>query len=265
MADQNPTPGQPGLLVERCDGVVWLRFNRPQARNAVDWPVRHLLVDALSAAADDPGTRAVVIRGDAVAFSAGGDIKEMTPGAPDTPDKLAAGGEIIQLIATMPAPVVAAVQGHAAGAGFSIATACDLIYAADNALFSPSFALIGLSTDLSASYWLPRALGLPRAKEILLSGRALDAAAALELGLVSAVWPLAEFEARLSERVQEIATGPTRAFASIKRLVNASFGNTLAEQISAEIADQVPLVSSYDHAEGTRAFAERRPPRFEGR
>lgn len=256
---------EPGLLVDRHDGVVWLRFNRPRARNAFDWAVRRLLIDALTAAADDPGTRAVVLAGDRVAFSAGGDIREMTPGAADTPAKLAAGGRIIELIATMPAPVIAAVQGHAAGAGFSIATACDLIYAADNALFSPSFALIGLSTDLSASYWLPRALGLPRAKEILLTGRALDAAAALELGIVSDVWPVNEFDARLATRVAELAAGPTRAYASIKRLLNESYGRTLPEQVAAEIVDQVALVSSADHAEGVRAFAERRPPRFEGR
>lgn len=256
---------QPGLLVERRDGTLWLQFNRPRARNAFDWPVRHLLIDALSQAASDPDVRAVVLRGDHVAFSAGGDIGEMTPGAPDTADKLAAGARIVQLIATMPVPVIAAVQGHAAGAGFSLAMACDLIFAADNALFSPSFALIGLSTDLAASYWLPRAVGLPRAKDILLSGRALDAQAASELGLVSAVWPLAEFEDRLAERVDEIAAGPSRAYGSIKRLLNSSFSRTLQEQLDAEIVDQVALVSSRDHEEGTRAFAERRAPRFEGR
>lgn len=258
------TTGEPGLLVERRNGTLWMQFNRPEARNAFDWPVRHLLIEALSGAAADPEVRAVVLRGNSVAFSAGGDIREMTPGAPDTGEKLAAGARIIQLIADLPVPVVAAVQGHAAGAGFSMAMACDLIYAADNAVFSPSFALIGLSTDLGASYWLPRAVGLPRAKDILLSGRPLDAQSAADLGIVSAVWPADEFEERLAERVGEIAAGPSRAYGAMKRLLNGSSSTTLQEQIEAENVVQVELVSSRDHEEGTRAFAERRPPRFEG-
>ena len=257
--------GEQGLLVDRRDGTLWLQFNRPEARNAVDWPVRHLLIDALSEAAADADVRAVVIRGDRIAFSAGGDIREMTPGAPDTAEKLAAGSRIIQLIATMPVPVIAAVRGHAAGAGFSMAMACDLIFAADDAVFSPSFALVGLSTDLGASYWLPRAVGLPRAKDILMSGRPLDARTAADLGLVSAVWSTDEFEERLEARVRDIAAGPTRAYGAIKRLLNLSSSRTLQEQIDAENVDQVELVSSHDHVEGIRAFTERRPPRFEGR
>lgn len=256
---------EPGLVVEKADGVVWLRFNRPHARNAFDWAVRHLLIDALEAAAIDPATRAVVIRGDSVAFSSGGDVREMTPGAEDTPQKLAAGLRIIELIASMPAPVVAAVQGHAAGAAFSIATACDLIYAADNALFSPSFARIGLSTDLSASYWLPRALGLARAKDILFSGRALSAHEAADLGIVSAVWPLEDFENLLAERVAQLAEGPTLAFAAMKTLLNDSFSRGLREQTEAEIREQVRLVSTADHEEGVRSLMEKRAPRFFGR
>ena len=257
--------GEEGLQVDRRDGTLWLKFDRPQARNAIDWPVRRLLIETLSAAATDPEVRAVVIRGDAIAFSAGGDIREMAPGAVDTADKLTAGRRIIQLMATMPAPVIAAVRGHAAGAGFSLAMACDLIFAADDAVFSPSFALVGLSTDLGASYWLPRAVGLPRAKDILMSGRPLDARTAAELGLVSAVWAAAEFEERLAIRVHEIASGPTRAYGAMKHLLNRSYSRTLEEQIDAENVDQVELVSSRDHAEGIRAFTERRPPLFEGR
>lgn len=262
--DESPT-AEPGLLVDRDGGVVTLRFNRPPQRNAFDWPVRHLLIDALGAAAADPAVRVVVITGDRIAFSSGGDLSEMSPGARDTSEKLAAGLMITELISTMPKPVVAVVQGHAAGAAFGIVLACDLVFAADNALFSPSFALIGLSTDLSTSYWLPRALGLPRAKNILLSGRPLDAAAAWDAGIVSAVWPVDEFESRLAERLEALAAGPTRAYAAMKRLTNASFSRTLREQTEEEIREQVELVSSLDHAEGVAAFLERRPPRFEGR
>jgi 2-(1,2-epoxy-1,2-dihydrophenyl)acetyl-CoA isomerase len=255
----------PGLLVTELDGVWTLQFNRPRARNAFDWPVRHLLIDALTAATSDPNARLVVLRGDEAAFSAGGDVSEMSQGEPDTADKLAAGARIIELIADMPVPVIAAVQGHAAGAGFSIALACDLIYAADNAKFSPSFALIGLSTDLSASYWIPRALGIHRAKDLLIGGVPLNAEEARALGIVSAVWPLGDFEAALAERVATLAHGPTLAYRAIKRLVNGSLQRTLREHTLAEIEEQLRLVESHDHGEGLTAFSKRRPPQFLGR
>lgn len=265
MTSSTDPGAEPGLLVTNVDGVWTLRFNRPRARNAFDWPVRHLLIDALSAAAADPAARVVLLRGNDVAFSAGADISEMSEGATDTAAKLAAGLRIIELISEIPVPVIAAVQGHAAGAGFSIALACDLIYAADNAIFSPSFALIGLTTDLSASYWLPRTIGLHRAKEFLIGGTPVTADEAHQLGIVSAVWPLAEFEQRLDARVDLLAHGPTKAFGSIKRLLNGSLTRGLAEQTRAEIADQLLLNESHDHGEGLAAFRERRPPRFLGR
>jgi 2-(1,2-epoxy-1,2-dihydrophenyl)acetyl-CoA isomerase len=265
IESQHEGASEPELDVSRSDGTLWIRFNRPAARNAMNWPMRRQLIAELTAATVDPSVRLVVIRGDAKAFSAGGDIAEMSRGADDTADKLVAGGEIIELIANMPAPVIAAVQGHAAGAGFSIALACDLIYAADNAIFSPSFALLGLGPDLSGSYWLPRAVGLHRAKQILLAGDPLTAAEAAQLGLVAAVWPLAEFEQKLRERVNHFAGGPTRAYGVIKRVVNSSLDNALAEQIAYESSEQLTVVASEDHDEALTAFREKRAPQFRGR
>lgn len=256
---------EPGLLVSRAGGVYTLRFNRPTARNAFDWPVRHLLIDALTAVSIDADARAVVICGNPVAFSAGGDIGEMSEGAADTSEKLAAGLRIVELISALPVPVIAAVQGHAAGAGFSIALACDLIYAADNAVFSPSFALIGISTDLSASFWLPRTIGIHRTKAMLINGTPLLAAEAHRLGIVAEVWPLADFEQLLALRVQTIAAGATGAYGAIKRLVNTSLDRDLQEQTQAEIAAQLILTDSRDHGEGLAAFREKRAPRFRGR
>lgn len=260
----NADASEPGLLEERAGGVVRLTFNRPHARNAIDWPVRHLLVDALERAAE-PGVRAVVIAGDATSFSAGADISELAVGSDDTADKLATARRTIELIASIPAPVIAAVQGHAAGAGFGIALACDLVLAAESAIFHPSFARIGISTDFGVSYWLPRIVGPQRAKGILFGGGSIPARRALELGLVSEVWPVDEFDARVEERVAALAEGPTLAFAAMKRLVNQSPERTMLEQLDAEIADQLNLVASADHGEGLTSFAERRPPRFEGR
>jgi 2-(1,2-epoxy-1,2-dihydrophenyl)acetyl-CoA isomerase len=115
------------------------------------------------------------------------------------------------------------------------------------------------------SYWLPRAVGVHRAKEVLIGSTPLTAAVAHDWGIVSAVWPAAEFDERLTQRVGELASGATRAFASLKRLINRSFERNLTEQIEDEIADQLPLVDTEDHAEGLAAFSERRPPRFTGR
>lgn len=265
MTHESAGRSEPGLLVDREGGILTIRFNRPRSRNAFGWPERRAMVAALEAARDDTTLRLIVIRGDRTAFSAGADLSEMSKGAADTADKLANGQRTIELIADMQVPVVAAVQGHAAGAAVGIAMACDLIYAADNAVFTPSFAAIGLTTDLSVSYWLPRAVGLHRAKEILIGSAPFTAEEAMRLGIVSSVWPLEEFEDKLEERVGTLASGATQAFGSLKRLINRSFTRELGEQIGDEIADQLILVDTEDHAEGLAAFAERRPPRFTGR
>jgi 2-(1,2-epoxy-1,2-dihydrophenyl)acetyl-CoA isomerase len=256
---------EPGLRCDRAGHALWLKFDRAHARNAMDWPMRRSLITALEDAREDPWIRVIVLCGDARAFSAGADVSEMIPGIDDTADKLAAGARIVELISSAPVPVIAAVQGHAAGSGMSIALACDLVFASENAIFSPSFAGIGLSADLAASYWLPRAVGLHRAKRILIEGSPINAAEAHRLGFVAEVWSSDDFAGELGARVARIAAGPTRAYHAMKRLLNTALDNTLTEQIAAENEAQLSLVLSADHHEGLRAFRDRRAARFSGR
>lgn len=253
------------LSVTRASGVLTLRLNRPRARNAMNWTIRRGLHEELAAAGDDPEIRVIVIRGDERAFSSGGDIGEMGRGAEDSAAKLTMSGEIVQRIAALPQPVIAAVQGHAAGAGIGLALACDLVYASSTALFSPSFVLRGLGPDMSGSYWLPRQVGLHRAKQILLSAAPITASEALALGLASEVWDADDYERLLDERVATFAAGPTLAYAAIKRLLNASLENTLTQQLDAERDEQSVVSTSADHLEALEAFAQKRRPRFSGR
>lgn len=253
------------LLMTTEAGVLTLRLNRPRARNAMNWTIRRGLHAALASTADNPDVRVVVIRGDERAFSSGGDIGEMGRGAEDSAAKLTMSGEIVERISALPQPVVAAIRGHAAGAGIGLALACDLVYASSTALFSPSFALRGLGPDMSGSYWLPRHVGLSRAKNMLLTAAPVTASAALEMGLISEVWEDDEFEQRLAERVDGLAKGPTLAYAAIKRLLNASLDSTLSEQLALERDEQTAVSVSADHLEALEAFAQKRPPRFTGR
>ncbi len=253
------------LLVQPDGDELWLRINRPQARNAINWNVRRALREHLLEAERDPAVRAVVIAGTEVAFCSGGDIKEMGRGWEDSKAKLDFAGEIVQCIARMPKPVIAAVQGHVAGAGIGLALACDLIYASETAVISPAFVHRGISPDMSSSYWLTKALGVSRAKQILLTANRIDAAQALELGLFTEVLAGENFEAELRSRVLRFSSGPTVAIAQIKRLVNAAGENDLAEQLALETEAQELIVATEDHHAAIRAFAEKRTPVFVGR
>jgi len=254
----------PDLLVERANGVLRLTFNRPQKRNALNWTIRRALLAELASARHDVGIRVVVLGGDASAFCAGGDVAEMGGGTDEISAMLDAGDAIVSAIRLLPRPVVAALRGHVAGAAIGIALACDLVFADRSTTFTPSFARLGIGPDLSASYWLPRQVGLLRAKGFLLGGRPIDAVTAAESGMVTELWESEDFERLLAERVTELATGPTLAYAAMKQLLNDSLDRTAAEQAEREKRAQLDLVQSADHLEGVAAFVERRPARFRG-
>lgn len=253
-------------LLSRCsDGVLWLTFNRPHARNAINYDLRGRLRVALAGAAASPDVRVVVIQGDDRAFCSGGDVKEMGGGAATTLGKLEEGREIVERIARLPKPVVAAVRGHAAGAGFSLALTCDLIVADTTAVFRSVFISRGLIPDMSGTYWLARQVGLHRAKEIVLTGRPVSAGEAHALGLVSRLWAPAEFEDELGVLVRELAAGPTVAYGASKRLLNGTFETDLSAQLDAEALNQVHAAGSEDHRNSVAAFRAKQPPVFHGR
>ncbi len=252
------------LLVRQAEGILWLTLNRPHARNAINDEVRKLLRDRLNSAAAAPDVRAVVIQGDERAFSAGADVNEMDGEHGTIARMLDEGRVIVESIAQLPKPVIAAVRGHAAGSGFSIAMACDIIVADETAVFHSIFAKLGLIPDLAATYWLARQVGLYRAKEIIFSARPVSAAEAHELGLVTRLWPAAEFDAELRRLAHQLASGPTLAFGVAKRLLNRTFETDLSTALELEKLGQLVTVSSQDHVRSVEAFKNKTSVVFEG-
>lgn len=254
----------PVLLSEVRAGALHLTLNRPASRNALSRELRADLLAALLEAAADPSLRAVVIRGAGGAFCSGADLTDLGDDA--GPAEIAAmlenGRQVIAAVVDCPKPVVAALQGAAAGAGLSLALACDLLVADDTAVLHPVFRRVGLAPDWGLTHWFVRSLGVHRAKDVLLTGRSLPAAEGMALGLVSRVWPAATFEAELDAFVTDLATGPTAALSLTKSLVDGAAD--LAATMEAETDAALLLTRTADHAEAVQAFAERRPPRFAG-
>ena len=267
-SDYNPAmPDQSSsvLLHEQDGGVSILTLNRPDALNALNAELRHALLAALNAARKDDDTRAVIITGAGRGFCAGADLRGGSAERQFRRVLTAEYNPLIAAIRALPKPVVAAVNGVAAGAGVSLALAADLVVAADEARFVPAFNRIGLVPDSGLTRTLVRGLGRHRAMEILLGERELGAAEARDLGLVSAVVPAAKLQEAARELAQRLAGGPTRAIGLTKRLIDAAEDANLADALASEAALQELAGRSEDHAEGVAAFGEKREPRFSGR
>lgn len=249
-------------------GLATVVLNRPEALNALDMQLKEELGDVWRRLADDPEARAVLLTGAGRAFSTGGDIKQMDPdrGAEVTRRRMTKLlRETVIPLARLDMPVVAAVNGHAHGLGLSLALACDVVYAAESAVLSMAFTRVGLAPDGGASYFLPRVVGLNRAKELMFTGRRLDAAEAAELGLVQEVLSDEEMLPAARAFAAGLAGGATIAIAGAKRLLNESSLHTIEEIAELEAFGQAVAMSSEDHREGIAAFAEKRPAKFEGR
>lgn len=257
------------LIVERRDRVATFTLNHVQSRNALSPPLVAELLHALNECADDPGVGAVLITGAGSAFSAGGDIKRMSAILDGDPlDRLASlheAHQIPSLMATYPKAIIAAVNGAAAGAGLSLACACDLRLASTSARFTAAFVKVGLGTDLGAAWNLPLIVGHARARELLLTGRTVDAAQAERLGLVHEVVAHEELGTRAWAVARELAHGPINAHAAIKRNLHASTTLTMQELLDLEAEHQVQLTRTADHREAVSAFLSKRPPIFQGR
>ena len=260
------------LEVSRDGEVAWLTMNRPQALNALDTELKEALLAALGEAADDAGVRAVALTGTGRAFCVGQDLRELEGAYRDgtAADDIAGSLEhhyapIARLLAGMPKPTVALVNGVAAGAGASLAFACDLRLASSAARFLLAFAGIGLVPDASSTWSLPRLVGLGKALEIALLGDWVEADEALRIGLVSRVFPAEEFTQQAAEVLATLAEGPTRALARTKALLRANLSASLEEALAAEAAAQVEVGRTADHLEGVAAFVQKRPPKFQGR
>ena len=247
------------------DGAVQtITLNRPDKLNAFTRAVHDGLREALEAAAS-PDVRAVVITGAGRGFSAGQDLQEFGEGR-DVGSMLRETYHVnVKLIRSLEKPVIAAVNGVCAGAGLSLACACDIRIARDDALFVPGFIGIGLIPDSGGTYFIQRLLGTPLAFEWMTSNRRLTAAEAHAWGLVSEVVEADAFAARIAERAAELASGPTRGIALTKRLFDEASTNTLAQQLELEADLQAEASQTDDFREGVAAFVEKREVRFSGR
>lgn len=259
------------LRVEREDGLLTLTLDRPDVLNAIDEELTRELASALLDAAGDARVRAVVITGAGRAFSSGQDLRDRLMLVAD-PSELHLGGElrrryhpVITTLRTMRKPVIAAVHGVAAGAGFALALACDVRVAATSASFRAGWGRVGLAPDAGAAFFLPRLVGWGRAMDMMLTGEAVSADEALGIGLVTRVFPDAEFAREWKAYAMTIARGATEAYALTKEGLNAAWERDFASFLEVEAELQERAGRTRDYAEGVRAFAEKRRPDFEGR
>ena len=259
------------VLLDVTDGVGTITLNRPEAYNSLDIATKELLLETVQRVAEDPAVRCVVLTGTGKAFCSGQDLKEhiqlLDDGGSDalftTVDKHY--NPTVTALAQMPKPVVAAVNGVAAGAGASLAFACDLRIVADTAGFNLAFANVALSCDTGASYHLQRLVGRAKAIELLSSPSPVTAADALELGLATKVVPAAELAAEVGALAARLAAGPTVALGAIRQSVAYAAGHSLEESLALESAMMTKTGATADHRAAVSAFVAKQKPVFEGK
>lgn len=251
------------IEVAEAGGVVTIRLNRPEVMNALSSPMRIGLRAALEGAT---GARAVVLTGSGRAFCSGQDLGDGGIGPGDVERLLREEYEpILRAIVDCPCPVIAAVNGAAAGAGANLALVCDVVIAAESAVFVQAFTRIGLIPDAGGTWALPRAVGLARAMGLALFADKVTARQAAEWGMIWEAVPDADFEAHVAARAGHLAAGPGVAFAAVKRAMRASFANGLPAQLTLEAQLQGECGATADFAEGVSAFLAKRAARFTGR
>ena len=263
--------GYSTLLFETANGVATVTLNRPDVLNAFNVEMRRELAEAFASIEADAAVRTVVLAANGRGFCAGQDLRERS-------DAYASGqapvlGEtlrqeynpLILAMRRLPKPIVGAINGVAAGAGCSLALACDLRVASDQASFLQAFVRIGLVPDSGSSFFLPQLIGMARAAEMMFLAEPVSAARALELGLVNRVVPAGELAAAAAEMALKLAQLPTRAIGQAKRQLNLALSGGLEAVLEEEAGGQAMASQTHDHMEGVEAFLAKRPPHFEGR
>ncbi len=255
------------ILTSLSGGVLTVSLNRPDVYNSFNQDMGRAFQRELDRAATDENVRCVVITGNGRAFCAGQDLKEVTseasPGFKVIVEETY--NRSIRRICEMEKPVIAAVNGVAAGAGANIALACDFVVAKSSAKFIQAFANIGLIPDSGGTYWLPRLVGMARAKALTMLGMPLAAEEAQNMGLIHHAVADDEWESAVEALANKLANMPTLGLGLTKRALHASASNTLHEQLALELDLQFQAAESDDYAEGVSAFLEKRPAKFTGK
>jgi 2-(1,2-epoxy-1,2-dihydrophenyl)acetyl-CoA isomerase len=256
------------ILFEIEGAVARITLNRPEFANGINVELAHELMLAAIECDESSQVRAVTLTGSGKMFCAGGDLKSMAGFGDKLPHKLKEMTTYLHAATSrftrMRSPIIAAVNGTAAGAGFSIAVACDLVVAAENAKFTMAYTAAGLSPDGSSSYFLPRLIGLRRTQELMLTNRRLSAEEALEWGLVNQVVAVEELMPTVDALANNLANGATEAYGQVKHLLVETFGQTLEGQMELESRGIAAMGQTVDGREGVNAFLEKRKPKFVG-
>lgn len=268
--------GYQTLIVERAGAIATITLNRPDARNAIDLTMRRELVAALDEVEADEAGRVLVLTGAGGHFCAGGDVKSMagegggggaSPASFDARihqqrlNQRATAGRLWE----MPKPTIAALPGAAAGAGLSLALACDLRYAVEGAVLTTAFAKVAFAGDYGGTWFLTRLVGSGKARELYYLSDRLPAEEAERLGIVNAVFPAGSFEKEVMDRARRLAAGPRVAYRYMKENLNRAVRGELGECLDMEAAHHLRTGRTEDHREAAQAFVEKREPKFEGR
>jgi 2-(1,2-epoxy-1,2-dihydrophenyl)acetyl-CoA isomerase len=258
------------IKIDIHDGYVELILNRPEMLNALDQQVAEELCDLFDRMREDGEERALLLRGEGRAFSAGGNLKDMERSLVGNPaeffeEPLKKIHEAALSLASLPLPVVGAVHGFVSGAGFNLALCCDLLLCSSETRFNQAFVRIGAVPDTGGTFFLPRLVGVARAMELFMLGDFVDAERAFAIGIVNRVIPADDLLTEARELARRLATGPTKAYAEIKQLVLGAATATLSEALDAEREAQLRIAATEDFKEGVRSFFHKRDPSYQGR
>lgn len=254
------------LLTEIQDRILFLTLNRPESLNSFNLEMLTGITDLIIDAENNPEIKVIVISGAGRSFCAGGDVKTMGNTNPtDVYEHIGVLNKCIKAIKDTHKPVIASIHGFAAGAGFNLALACDLIIASEDSKFALSFSQVGLISDGGGSYFLPQLIGPHLAKQLFFSGEAVSAERMAQLGVVNFLVPTKELKEETVKYANKLAYGPSKAFGMMKKLIDKSFTSNVDEMLEKERMIQTLMVATEDHHEGVLAFKEKRKPVFTGK